>query len=65
MIQFDWDWRSKTIDIHFCLFYGLYQIIINTFIKAIATHETHFSIKPVLSYIETILSLFIESSKMA
>ena len=60
MVKFDWDWRSKTIDIHFCLFYGLFNY--QNIFKAIATHDETFSIKPVLSYIETILSLFIESS---
>ena len=37
----------KLLTFHFCLFYGLFQIVIHTLIKAIATHETHFSIKPV------------------
>ena len=36
-------------------------MIIHTFFKAIIRHETH---KPVLSYIETILSLLRESSKI-
>ena len=53
MIQFDCDLRSKTIDIHFCLFHGLlnYQYIF----KAIATHETHFQ----LSQYYLILKLFL------
>ena len=44
MIQYDWDGRSKTIDISFLF---VLQSILNsetdyTIFKAIATHETHF-----------------------
>ena len=42
MIQFDWEWRSKTIDIHFCLFYGLFNF--QYIFKAMAPHETHFQL---------------------
>ena len=52
-------WRSKTIDISFFLFF---YSLSNLFLCNSNFWNT-FSIMPVLSYIETILSLFVESSK--